>query len=137
MADGFSIVNLKDVENAAEGFGFAPDMEARFAGRALDLEESGFSYQKLAPNFRTPWGHRHERQEELYLILSGSGRMKVDDQIIQVKPWDAIRVPSEQMRAFEAGDEGLELLAFGAPHVGAAQADVKDMTPGWWSEGGD
>jgi mannose-6-phosphate isomerase-like protein (cupin superfamily) len=136
MARGFSIVNLKDVEDAAEGFGFAPDMEARFAGGALDLEESGFSYQRLAPNFRTPWGHRHERQEELYLILSGSGRMKLDDQIIQVKPWDAIRVPSEQMRAFEAGDEGLELLAFGAPRVGPARDDVKDMTPGWWSDEG-
>jgi mannose-6-phosphate isomerase-like protein (cupin superfamily) len=136
MAEGFTIVNLKDVENAAERQGLAPDLEARFAGKDLELEDSGFSYQKLAPNFRTPWGHRHERQEELYLIVSGSGRMKIEDQVIQVKAWDAIRVPSEQMRAFEAGDEGLELLAFGAPHTSTKGNDVKDMTPDWWLETG-
>jgi mannose-6-phosphate isomerase-like protein (cupin superfamily) len=136
MAEGFTIVNLKDVENAAERQGLAPALEARFAGKDLELEDSGFSYQKLAPNFRTPWGHRHERQEELYLVISGSGRMKIEDQIIQVKAWDAIRVPNDQMRAFEAGEEGLELLAFGAPHTAAKGNDVTDMTPNWWSDAG-
>jgi mannose-6-phosphate isomerase-like protein (cupin superfamily) len=136
MAEGFTIVNLKDVENAAERQGLAPELEARFASKDLELEDSGFSYQKLAPNFRTPWGHRHERQEELYLIVSGSGRMKIEDQIIQVKAWDAIRVPQDQMRAFEAGEEGLELLAFGAPRSGERKNDVKDMTPNWWSDAG-
>jgi mannose-6-phosphate isomerase-like protein (cupin superfamily) len=135
MAEGFTIVNLKDVDNVAERHGLAPDLEARFPGDDLELEDSGFSYQNLAPNFRTPWGHRHERQEEVYLVISGSGRMKIEEQIIQIKPWDAIRVPNDQMRAFEAGDEGLELLVFG-PRAGAEKSDVKDMTPNWWSDAG-
>jgi mannose-6-phosphate isomerase-like protein (cupin superfamily) len=131
----FTIVNLKsDVEDKAPSFGFSPDLEARFAGPALELKESGFSYQRLAPNTRHPWGHRHEKQEEVYLVLSGSGRVKIDEEIVEVKPWDAVRVPGEHMRAFEAGPDGLEFLAFGAPNTGPVQADVRDMTPNWWSD---
>src|SRR4051794_27375117 len=129
MAD-FTLLNLKqDVEDSAPKFGMAPDVEARFAGRALELTQSGFSYQRLAPNTRMPFGHRHEAQEELYLVISGSGRAKIGDDVVDVQAWDAVRVPADEMRAFEAGDDGLELLAFGAPH---APGEVTDMTPEWW-----
>src|SRR3954453_23173651 len=131
MAD-FTLVNLKgDVEDQAPKFGMSPDLEARFAGRALELEESGFSYQKLAPNTRLPFGHRHEKQEELYLVIAGSGRVTIDEDIVELNPWDAVRIPAEHMRAVEAGPDGMELLAFGAPH---APGEVTDMTPNWWSE---
>ena len=113
MAD-WAIANLKDdVENSAERFGLAPDLEARFARNPLGLAGGGFSYQKLAPSFRAPTGHRHGRQEEVYVVLGGSGRVKLDDEVRELRQWDAVRVAPEVARAFEAGPEGLELLAIG------------------------
>src|SRR3954447_19104402 len=131
MAD-FTLLNLKnDVEDQAPKFGLAPDLEARFAGRALELEESGFSYQRMAPNVRSSFGHRHEKQEELFVIVGSGGRAKIGDDVVDLTRWDALRVPATEMRAFEAGDGGLELLAFGAPHD---PGEVSDMTPGWWTD---
>ncbi|MGH2978917.1 MAG: hypothetical protein ACRDLQ_04685 [Solirubrobacterales bacterium] len=130
---GHTIVNLKDVEDMAPKFGFAPSLEARFAGGALGLEKSGVSYQRLAPNFRMPFGHRHKAQEEVYVIVGGGGRLKLDDEVVDVKRWDVVRVPSDTMRAFEAGPEGAELLAFGAPNTGPPAEDA-EMVPGWWSD---
>jgi mannose-6-phosphate isomerase-like protein (cupin superfamily) len=129
MAD-YTLKNLKEVEDSATKFGLSPDLEARFA-RELDLENSGVSYQRLAPGYRAPFGHRHGTQEELYVILSGGGRVKLDDEIVDVRQWDAIRVPKDTMRNFEAGPEGLELLAFGAPSTGIQDAE---QTPGWWTD---
>jgi mannose-6-phosphate isomerase-like protein (cupin superfamily) len=127
-----TVVNLKDVENSAEKFGLAPDLEARFASGALGLEKSGISYQRLAPGKRHPFGHRHKEQEEVYVVLSGGGRVKVDDEISEVKALDAIRVPPDAARAFEAGPDGIELIAFGAPRSGeSAAADVEQL-PDWW-----
>jgi uncharacterized cupin superfamily protein len=128
-----TIVNLKEVEDMAPKFGFAPDLEARFATAALGLEKSGVSYQRLAPNFRMPFGHRHKEQEELYVLVGGSGRLKLDDEIVEVKQWDMVRVPGETMRALEAGPEGAELLAFGAPNTGPPAEDA-EMEPGWWTD---
>ena len=79
---GHTIVNLKEIEDMAPQFGFAPDLEARFATGALGLEKSGLSYQRLAPDFRMPFGHRHKEQEEVYVIVSGGGRVKLDDEIV-------------------------------------------------------
>jgi mannose-6-phosphate isomerase-like protein (cupin superfamily) len=129
-----TIVNLKQVEDSAPGFGFAPDLEARFAGPALELESAGISYQRLAPNYRLPFGHRHEEQEELYVVLSGSGRLKLDEEIAELKARDAVRIPAQTMRCIEAGPDGLELLAFGAPHMGGPPGDVAEMTPNWWTD---
>ena len=130
---GHTIVNLKEVEDMAPKFGFAPNLEARVATAALDLQKSGLSYQRLAPNFRMPFGHRHKEQEEVYVLVSGSGRVKLDDEIVEVKEWDMVRVPGETMRAFEAGPDGAELLAFGAPNTGPPQEDA-EMEPGWWND---
>ena len=132
MAD-HTVVNLKDVENSAEKFGFAPDMEARFAARALGLERSAISYQELAPNFRQPFGHRHREQEELYVVLRGGGRIKIDDEVIELKALDAVRVPPEAARALEGGPDGIAFLAIGAPAGDAPATDVEQL-PGWWSD---
>ena len=124
----YTVKNLRDVENSAERFGIE-GMEARFAKRELELTNFGLSYQKLTPNFRQPFGHRHGEQEEVYVVLAGSGRVKIEDDVVELSQWDAVRVPSEAPRQFEAGPDGLEYLAIGAP-----QADDTEMLQGWWSE---
>lgn len=130
MAD-FTLVNLKEVEDQAPKFGLSPNLEARFARNDLGLENSGLSYQRLAPGYRMPFGHKHKAQEELYVVLSGSGRLKLDDEVVDVHQWDVVRVPRETTRNFEAGLEGLELLAFGAPNTGLQDAE---QAPGWWTD---
>jgi mannose-6-phosphate isomerase-like protein (cupin superfamily) len=126
----YTLINLKtDVEDMAPKFGFAPNLESRFARRPLELENSGLSYYRVAPGYRLPFGHHHSEQEEVYLILSGSARMKLDDDIVELSQWDALRVPAEVTRAFEAGPEGAEILAFGAPSN--ENKDV-EMVQDWW-----
>jgi mannose-6-phosphate isomerase-like protein (cupin superfamily) len=128
---GYKLRNLKDVEDSAPKFGLAPELEARFASAALGLERSGLSYQRLAPNFRIPFGHKHNQQEEVYVVVSGSGRMKLDDEVVELRQWDAVRVPAETTRNFEAGPEGAELIVFGAPATGPGDAEA---APDWWSD---
>ncbi|MBA2461000.1 MAG: cupin domain-containing protein [Actinobacteria bacterium] len=115
----------------APEFGLSPGLESRFARKPLELEQSGLSYFKLGPGFRTPFGHRHEEQEEVYLVISGSARVKLDDEVVELKQWDAVRIPAGTMRALEGGPDGAEVLAFGAPNT-----DNKDvqMEQGWWSD---
>jgi len=127
MAD-YTVKNLMDVTNSAEQFGIE-GMEARFARKPLELGNFGLSYQKLGPNFRQPFGHRHGTQEEAYIVLAGSGRVKVEDEVIELKQWDTIRVPGSAARQFESGPDGLEFIAIGAP-----QADDTEMLEGWWSD---
>ena len=127
---GYTIRNLKDVEDAAPKFGMSPALGARFAREELGLERSGVSYQRLAPNERVPFGHRHERQEELYVVVGGGGRIKLDDDIVELRRWDAVRIPPGTMRCVEGGAEGVELIAYGAPNTGGGDVE---MVPGWWS----
>lgn len=128
---GYTIRNLKEIEDQAPKFGFAPSLEARFATAPLEFEQAGISYQRLAPGFRMPFGHKHKEQEEVYVLVSGSARVKLDDEVVELRQWDAVRVPKETMRNFEAGPEGAEIIAFGAPHTGPGDAE---MTPGWWTD---
>ena len=128
---GYTKVNLKEVEDQAPKFGLSPNLESRFARVPLELEQQGISYFKVAPGFRLPFGHRHERQEEIYVVLSGSARMKLGDEIVELGSWDALRVPGETMRSFEAGPEGAEILAVGAPNTQNRDAE---MVPNWWSD---
>jgi uncharacterized cupin superfamily protein len=130
-----TIANLKsDVEDQAPNFGMSPSLEARFARGALGLESSGVSYQKLEPGFRTPFGHTHEKQEEVYVVVAGGGRAKVGDEVLDLKQWDALRVAPGTWRGVEAGPEGLELLAFGARcGMSGDDSDVK-MEQNWWSD---
>ena len=127
----YTLVNLKEVEDFAPKFGFAPNLESRFARVPLELENSGLSYFKIAPDFRIPFGHSHSEQEEVYLVVSGSARVKLDDEVVELKAWDAVRIPVGTMRGLEAGPDGAEVLAFGAPDT--SNGDI-EMTQGWWTD---
>jgi mannose-6-phosphate isomerase-like protein (cupin superfamily) len=112
----YTHTNLRqDVPDSSEGSDREGSIEARFGRTALDAKQIGLSYFRYGPGFRAPFGHRHREQEEAYVIVGGSGRMKLDDEIIELRQWDAIRVAPEVARAFEGGPEGLELIAVGGP----------------------
>src|SRR4051812_11529332 len=106
MAD-YTVKNLRESEDMAPKFGLAPDMQARFPADELGLEATGVSLQGLSPNATQPFGHSHRTQEEVYLVLSGDGRVKLDDEIVELRQWDAIRIPPGVMRAVSAGPEGI------------------------------
>jgi mannose-6-phosphate isomerase-like protein (cupin superfamily) len=127
---GYTRKNLKgEVENAAPKFGMPSEMEAHFARAALGGKTLGLSLMKLAPNFRIPFGHKHAGQEEVYVVVRGSARVKVDNEIVELAEWDAIRFDKNTMRNVEAGPDGVEYLAFGA---GEDPLDA-EMAPGWWT----
>ncbi len=130
---GYTKLNLKsDVEDQAPKFEMSPNLEFRMAGGPLESEESALSYLRVAPGFRLPFGHRHAEQEEIYLLVGGSAQLKLDDEIVDLEPWDTVRIAKDTVRNLEAGDDGAELVLFGAP-----KADTSDveMLQGWWAEG--
>jgi len=118
MATSHTLINLDEVEDAAPANGFGDRWEARVARSALGAQQTGVTHFRLRPGKRSPFSHRHAQAEEIYVILSGRGVVKLDDEITEVRPLDAIRVAPEVARAFEAGPDGLELLAFGPHHPG-------------------
>jgi mannose-6-phosphate isomerase-like protein (cupin superfamily) len=129
MPSPFTHTKLTDVKDSAPEFGMEDVQEARFAKGDLDAERTGVSHHRLKPGKRTPFGHKHEEAEEVYVVIAGSGRMKLDDEIIEIETLDAIRVSPEVIRAFEADDDGIEVLAVGARHDGDGE-----IIQGWWSE---
>ena len=128
MSD-YKLVNLKELDNAAESFGLGEKLETRFARKAMELEQFGFSYQKMQPGFRQPFGHVHSEQEEVYLVLNGGGRAKVEDELVDLKQWDALRVPPGVTRAFESGQAGMELLV-----IGGAPTNDGEIIQNWWDD---
>jgi mannose-6-phosphate isomerase-like protein (cupin superfamily) len=108
--------NLREVENQAPKFDMPKEMQARFARSAIDGETFGLRLFTLEPNFPIPFGHKHENQEEVYVIVRGSARVKVDDEVVELGQWDAIRFDKDTMRNVEAGPDGVEYIAFGAGH---------------------
>lgn len=130
MSD-YTVSNLKQVEDSAVEFGLSPELEARFAREALGCERTGLSYQRLAPDARMKFAHRHAKDEEVYVVLSGGGSARLDDDVVQVGEWDAVRVAPGTVREFAAGGNGLELLAFGTHHT-----DDVEMLPSAWSDDG-
>ena len=126
----YTKINMRDVENAAPKFDMPAEMQARFARTAIEGETLGLSLFTLEPGFRIPFGHKHANQEEVYVVVKGSARIKVEDEIVELGQWDAIRFDKDTMRNMEAGPEGCEYLAFGA---GDDPMDA-EMAPGWWSE---
>jgi quercetin dioxygenase-like cupin family protein len=129
MAD-YTKLNLRDdVEDVAPRFGYAPDLEARYARKPLGLANSGASYFRIAPGFRVPFGHQHGEQEELYVVLSGSARVKAGDDIVELGALDAIRLPGATPRGMEGGPDGAEILAFGAPNTDNQDAEM--LTDFW------
>ena len=130
MSD-YTIVNIREHENVAPKFGMPEGMEARFPRGQLGCEIGAVALETLAPGLRAPFGHKHKTQEELYVVVGGSGRVKLDDDIVDIRQWDVVRVPAEVMRSFEAGDDGLEVLAFGAP---ISEENDSELVPGWWTD---
>jgi quercetin dioxygenase-like cupin family protein len=129
----YTRVNLRsDVKDMAPEFGMA-GMESHFARTNLELENSGVSYFRLEPGYRAPFGHTHSQQEEVYVILSGSARVAVDDEVVELGELDAVRIAPEVIHGMEAGPDGAEILAFGAPNTDNKDAE---MQPGWWPESG-
>jgi mannose-6-phosphate isomerase-like protein (cupin superfamily) len=127
---GFTVANLKEVEDQAPKFGFAPHLQSRFARKALDLENSGISHFTIAPAFRVPFGHHHSYQEEVYVVVAGSARIKIGDEIVELGTWDAVRIAPDMPRGMEGGSEGAEILAFGAPSKENGDAEmVRDFWP--------
>ena len=118
MPDAFTKISLAAVDDAAPGNGFGDRWEARVARDALAAERTGVTLFRLRPGKRSPFTHRHKGAEEIYVVLSGSGRVKLDDELFDVGPLDSIRVAPATARAFEAGGDGLEFLAFGPHHPG-------------------
>jgi uncharacterized cupin superfamily protein len=115
----FTRINVKaDLEDIGRLFDGPPDLEFRAATKALGLERAALSYQRVPPGYRFPYGHTHETQEEVYVVVRGDGRMKLDDEIVELGEWDVVRVPPGTWRGYEAGPDGLELLVFGPRHAG-------------------
>jgi mannose-6-phosphate isomerase-like protein (cupin superfamily) len=129
MADPYTLKNLDEVEDSAPKFGFEELQEARFAHGALDAQDTGFSLHRVRPDKRQAFAHRHEAAEEVYVVLSGAGRVKLDGDVVELARLDALRVAPGVTRAFEAGPDGLELLAFGPRHDGDGE-----IIPGWWAD---
>ena len=129
MAAPYTLKRLTDVDDSARSFGFAEIGEARFANADLQVENTGISFQRLKAGKRQPFAHRHDKAEEIYVVFSGSGRMKLDEEIVEVGELDAIRVAPGVVRAFEAGPQGLDVLAFGPRHEGDGE-----LIPGWWTD---
>jgi mannose-6-phosphate isomerase-like protein (cupin superfamily) len=131
----FTLRNLKeDLEDLGPNFDGSPDLEFRLATKALALDRSGLGYQRLPPNYRFPYGHTHKAQEEVYVVLRGSGRMKLDEEIVELTEWDAVRVAPGTWRGYEAGPEGLEVLVIGAPNLGENPRDDVEGKRDWWAD---
>jgi mannose-6-phosphate isomerase-like protein (cupin superfamily) len=131
----FTLRNLKaDLDDVGPNFDGPPDLEFRMATRSLELEQSALSYQRVPPGYRFPYGHTHKRQEEVYVVVRGSGRMKLDGEIVELGEWDAVRVPPGTWRGYEAGPQGLEMLVFGAPNLGEGQREDVAGRRDWWAD---
>ncbi len=126
---GFTRINFKEIEDSAAGED--SQVEARFARKHLDSEHLGVSFFRYGPGYRNSLGHHHREQEEVYVIVAGSGRLKLDDEIVEVQAWDVVRVAPGTVRAFEGGPDGLEVLAVGADRPeGGDGVRVED----WWTD---
>jgi mannose-6-phosphate isomerase-like protein (cupin superfamily) len=126
----YSIKNLREVEDMAPKHGLGEIGEARFARGDLEAERTGLALHVLRPGKRQGFAHRHHEAEEIYVVLAGSGRVKLGDDVRDIGPMDAIRVAPEVVRAFEAGGDGLEVLVFGPHH----ERDGELVREGFWDD---
>jgi mannose-6-phosphate isomerase-like protein (cupin superfamily) len=129
MAGPYTHKKLTDVDDSAPKFGYEELQEARFASKDLETEDTGVSHLRVKPGKRQGFAHKHDEAEEVYVVVSGSGRVKLDDDIVEISQLDAIRVSPGVTRQFEGGPDGLELVAFGPRHEGDGE-----LLPGWWND---
>ena len=131
----FTRINImRDLEDIGAAFDGPPGIAFRAATKPLGLEHSALSHQVVPPGCRFPYGHTHATQEEVYVVVRGSGRMKIGDEIVDLVERDAVRVPPGTWRGYEAGPDGLELLVLGAPNLGDDPRGDVDGMRGWWAE---
>jgi mannose-6-phosphate isomerase-like protein (cupin superfamily) len=131
MDNSYAKVNFDAVEDMNARYGMQEIGEARYLRDDVGAETIGATFYRMRPGKRTGFGHRHEKVEELYVVLAGGGRIKIDDEILELRPLDAVRVAPRAVREFEAGPDGLELLATGTYVEGDGE-----MINGWWTEDG-
>lgn len=125
----FTLKNLKQVDDSAAERG--PDIEARFARKHLDSDHLGVTYLRYGPGYRSPIGHRHLEQEEAYVVVGGSGRVRLDDEIVELVAWDVVRVAPRVVRSFEGGPEGMEVIAIGNDRPPGGDAE---LIPDHWAD---
>ena len=123
----YAKTNLRTVQDSAAEHGLSEIQEARFPRADLAAEQTGMNLLTIKPSQREAFAHRHAKAEEIYVVLSGAGRVKLDDELVELTPLDAVRVSPGVTRALEAGPEGLEVLIFG-PHV---EGDVEMVADFW------
>jgi mannose-6-phosphate isomerase-like protein (cupin superfamily) len=129
---GYTVQNLNEVQNQGENFGINPDeLQLRMAKDPLECQNAGISLLRLGPSFRVPFGHKHKTQEEIYVLVKGSARMKIEDDVVDVQPMTAVRVDPGTMRGYEAGPDGADFVVIGAPKTGPGDGDI---VQGWWSD---
>jgi mannose-6-phosphate isomerase-like protein (cupin superfamily) len=126
----YTIKNLREVNDIAPKFGFDEVQEARFAWRELNAEKTGLALHRVKPGCRQAFAHRHDQAEEIYVVLTGRGQVKLDDEVQDIGPMDAVRISPEVGRAFAAGPDGLELLVFGPHHEGDTEVLKGDFWEG-------
>jgi mannose-6-phosphate isomerase-like protein (cupin superfamily) len=126
MAD-YTKLNLKEIDDTTT----SDNIEGRLARKHLDSQHLGVSYWRYAPNYRSGTGHSHREQEEAYIVVGGSGRMKLDDEIVELRQWDVVRVAPQTVRGFAAGPDGIEFIA-----VGSDRPEGGDGSPvaDWWTD---
>ncbi|MEA2382259.1 MAG: hypothetical protein QOH72_2230 [Solirubrobacteraceae bacterium] len=125
----YTIRNLREVEDLAAKHGFGDTQEARFPRGDLEARATGVAYLILRPGKRQPFAHRHADAEEIYVVLAGDGRIKLDDDIVALRPLDSVRMAPGVTRMLEAGPDGIEVLAFGPRHE-----DDAEIVQGFWEE---
>ena len=121
--------NLSEIKDSAQEFGIGDFQEARFAQKDLEAEDTGVSHLRVKPGKRQPFGHQHDEAEEVYFVVAGSGRVKLDDEVVEIQKDDFLRVAPQVKRRFEAGDDGLEFVVFGKRHDGDGAVDPEFWAP--------
>ena len=125
---GYTVKNLKDLDDFAKD---VDDVEARFARDHIESEHLGVSLFRFGADMRAPFGHRHTEQEEVYVVVGGSGRMKLDDEIVDLKQWDVVRVSPEVVRGVQGGPEGIEFIAVGNDRPEGGDGE---RVPDFWTD---
>jgi mannose-6-phosphate isomerase-like protein (cupin superfamily) len=129
LPSAYTLKKLTEVDDSAPRFGYGELQEVRFATGDLDAQETGLSHHRVKPGKRQGFAHKHENAEEIYVVLAGSGRVKLDDEIVEIEALDAIRVSPGVTRQFEARPDGIVLIACGARHEGDGE-----ILPDWWND---
>ena len=128
----YAIVNLLEIDDTVEGKG--PGLEGRFGRKLLGSRDLGVSHWRYAPDTRNPVGHRHREQEEAYVVVAGSGRVLLDDEVREIRQWDVVRIAPAVVRAFASGPDGLELIAVGGPKPEGGDGMPTEVA---WPDGGE